>query len=230
MKSEVKNIGPLFRSALPHHDMKVDPMGSSVSNIFATWRIDNEVPSFVNQFVLQGRDTILQVDKTLSRARKKLMCWHLELGVSMSHVQRLTKVTETHEPNGRVSVMNRVIVPKLKTATNCEIPLCQSCNFSRAKQRKAEVVKSKAIKLNVGAISQDKDVPGDFVSLDQYVTKEPGCLPTGFDREAKHNMCRGGTFFVIPVLNALLLRTRYLWEMEEHFQLKKNLKLGCGIL
>ena len=57
------------------------------------------------------------------------------------------------------------------------------------------MVRSKAIKSNVGAISRDKYVPGDFVSTDQYVVNEPGCLPTGVDREAEHSMFYGGTMF-----------------------------------
>ena len=91
--------------------------------------------------------------------------------------------------------MDRVIVPKLNAAANCEVPLCQSCNLSRARQKKAKVVRSKAIESSIGAISRDKYVPGDFVSMDQYVVKEPGRLPTGFGREAEHNMFHGGTIF-----------------------------------
>ena len=77
----------------------------------------------------------------------------MELGISISHVKRLMKMTEMSEPDGRVSVRDRVIVPKLNTATNCEIPLYQSCNLSRAWQRKAKVIESKVIKSNVGTIS-----------------------------------------------------------------------------
>ena len=170
-------------------------MGSSVSSNFASWGIDNEVSDFANHFGLQNRDVCLQSNKNLSRAQKELMLWHFKLGVSMSHVQRLMKVSEMHEPNGRVSVMDRVIVPKLNAAANCEVPLCQSCNLSRARQKKAKVVRSKAIESSIGAISRDKYVPGDFVSMDQYVVKEPGRLPTGFGREAEHNMFHGGTIF-----------------------------------
>jgi hypothetical protein len=36
---------------------------------------------------------------------------------------------------------------------------------------------------------------GDFVSMDQYVIKAPGRLPTGFGRESHINMFHGGTIF-----------------------------------
>ena len=122
--TEVKEIGTLIRPALPHYKRKVDMTGSSVLSNFASWGIDNKVSDFVNLFGLQNKDVSLQANKNLSGAQKELMLWHLKLGVSMSHVQRLMKVSEMHEPNGRVSVMDRVIVPKLNAAANCEVPLC----------------------------------------------------------------------------------------------------------
>ena len=58
------------------------------------------------------------------------------------------------------------------------------------------MVKSKAVKSSVGAISLDKYFPGDCVSMDQYVVKESGRLSNGFGREADHNMFHGGTIFL----------------------------------
>jgi hypothetical protein len=92
-------------------------------------------------------------------------------------------------------VTDRVIIPKVNAAANCEILQCTSCNLSRARQHKTEVVKSKAIESSVGAISCNKYVPGDFFSMDQYVVKEPCSSPTDFGREAEHNMFHGGTIF-----------------------------------
>ena len=51
----------------------------------------------------------------------------------MQHIQELMKVAEMKEPNGAVSVKDRVIVPKLSSAATCDIPVCQSCELSRAK-------------------------------------------------------------------------------------------------
>ena len=54
------------------------------------------------------------------------MIWHLKLGVSVSHSQCLMEGTTSHEPNGRVSVMNTVIVPMLNVTTACDNALYQS--------------------------------------------------------------------------------------------------------
>ena len=63
-----------YRSARPHHEKKYDMIGSSVSNNFAKWGIDDGVSGFVNQFELQGREVSLQANKNLSGAEKELMC------------------------------------------------------------------------------------------------------------------------------------------------------------
>ena len=105
------------------------------------------------------------------------------------------KVVEMEEPDGSITTMDRVITPKIKSAATCPIPLCRSCQLSRAKQRKPAVAKSKAIPSEEGALSRDKYETGDFVSMDQYVVKAPGRLPSGFGKEAVHNMFHGGTIF-----------------------------------
>ena len=128
--SEAKNIGPLVRSALPHYERKVDMMGSSVSRNFADWGMEDQVSSIARHFGLQSKDVSLQANSNLSGAQKELMLWHLKLGVSMNHIQRLMKVLEMHEPTGKISVMDRAIVPKLSAAANCDIPQCQLCNLS----------------------------------------------------------------------------------------------------
>ena len=94
-----------------------------------------------------------------------------------------------------MSTMDRVIKPRIKSASNCPIPLCQSCQMSRAKQRKPKITKSKVIPEVEGAISKEQYEAGDFVSVDQYVIKTPGRLPTGYGRESETNMFHGGTIF-----------------------------------
>ncbi len=81
--------------------------------------------------------------------------------------------------NGALSVMECIIVPKIKATASCPIPMCKSCQLSCAKQCKPKTTKSKVISESTGALTHDKYNVGDFVSLDQYVVKTPGRLPTG---------------------------------------------------
>ena len=105
------------------------------------------------------------------------MLWHHTLGVLMQHIQRLMKVANVVEPCGQETVKDRIIAPKYNSAATCEIPKCQSCQLSRAKQLNSKPVKSKAIK------------------EDQYVVKNGGRLPTGYEREHEPNEFHDGTLF-----------------------------------
>ena len=103
----------------------------------------------------------------------------------MQHIQQLMKVSEMKEPSGEILTMDRVIVPKMNGASNCEIPKCQSCLISSAKQRSPKMVDDKTPTYE-GAVSKDGMYQrGEFVSMDQYVVKTSGRLPTGYGRESE---------------------------------------------
>merc|ERR1712115_706045 len=105
------------------------------------------------------------------------------------------KVANVVEPSGGKSVEDKIIIPKYSSAATCDIQKCQSCEQAKAKQRKSKPTKSNAIKEVKGAITRDKYQTGDFVSMDQYVVRNRGRLPTGYGREHESNEFHGGTLF-----------------------------------
>ena len=128
---------------------------------------DDVFPSFC------GPSVVMPDNKNLSGAQKELLIWHNKLGISMPRVQELMRAHPMEEPNGATSTAPQIIKPKIPQALSCPLPKCQSCQLSRARQRKPNVVKSKTIPENAGALSRDKYLPGDMVSMDQYVVKTP---------------------------------------------------------
>ena len=138
------------------------------------------------------------------------------------------KVADIKESNGAVSVNNHVIVPMLSSAATCDIPACQSCELSRAKQRKAPVVKAKVNESSEGAISRDQYQPGDFVSIDQYVVKTPGRLPTGFGQESEQNMYHGGTIFRDAASKYIHVSNQVSLGAGELFFQREILRIGFG--
>ena len=56
-------------------------------------------------------------------------------------------------------------------------------------------MQSKAVAEAEGILFSKKYETGDFVSMDQYVVKTPGRLPSGYGRESNVNMFHGGTIF-----------------------------------
>ena len=145
---EVKEIGSHVCSALPQNERKVDFLGSWSKDNFANWGIQANA-----RFDGVSLPNVAwEENQNLSSAQKELLLWHWKLGISMHHIQELMRVSEMKEPNGAISVKDRIIVPKLSSAATCDIPVCQSCELSRAKQRKAPVVKAKANESSEGAI------------------------------------------------------------------------------
>ena len=67
--------------------------------------------------------------------------------------------------------------------------------MARARQHKPNILKSKVIERNAGALSRDKYELGDMVSMDQCTVKTPGQLLTGHGHKADHNKFHGGTIF-----------------------------------
>jgi hypothetical protein len=159
----------------------------------------------------------------LNSAQEELLLLHWKLNISMQQVQELMRVVEAEEPGRWVSDKDRVICPRIRAAAKCPISLCQSCQMSRAKQRKPEVKKSKAVPEEAGALMQEHYETGDFVSLDQYVVKTPGWLPTGFGQESYTNMFHGGNIFRD-------VGSKYIWEREKQLIPNLLLESGCGKL
>ena len=100
------------------------------------------------------------------------------------------------EPSGTTNVATPIIKPKIPQSSSCPLPTCQSYQMARARQRKPNIVKSKVIQENAGALLRNKYELGDMVSMDQYIVKTHGRLPNGYGREADHNKFHGGTIFL----------------------------------
>ena len=161
---ELAEISPHIRSALPHVERKINFMGRWSSHHYNMWNVasveDDVFPSFC------GPSVVMPDNKNLSGAQKELLIWHNKLGISMPRVQELMRAHPMEEPNGATSTAPQIIKPKIPQASSCPLPKCQSCQLSRARQRKPNVVKSKTIPENAGPLSRDKYLPGDMVSMD----------------------------------------------------------------
>lgn len=198
---EMRLHGPHIRSALPKYERMIDCLGSWSAAHFRSWKIateaivDLEFEQVGKAMGFSAPCVGVEDNKNLSSAQKEVLLWHWKLGISMQRVQELMRAIEVEEPDGSRSTMDRVITPKIKAAATCPIPLCQSCQLSRATLRKPKIRKSKAIEDTAGAISREKYETGDFVSMDQYVVRTPGRLSEGYGRETDANMYHGGTIF-----------------------------------
>ena len=98
-------------------------------------------------------------------------------------------------PEHDAVIMPQVIKPKFKLTSSCPIPLCTACELSRAKKQNPGVTTQAAVKEKEGILAAEQYKPGDYVSMDQYISKTPDRLPTGFGREGPDNRYHGCTIF-----------------------------------
>ena len=191
-KTERTNIGPHLRSSLAKHKL----------NFFKEWNVDVDEHEysfnshFNNIAEMRCCPCVGNEDNyNLTGPQRELLLWHWKLGISMHRIQQMMVEHASTDRNNDQVVMPQVITPKFKTTSSCQIPLCTSCELARAKKRNPEVIKQQAIKEKEGILAADKYEAGDFVSMDQFVVKTPGRLPTGYGREGQGNRFHGGTIF-----------------------------------
>jgi hypothetical protein len=153
-------------------------------------------------------------NKNLSGPQRELLLWHWQLGCSMRRVQQLMVEHEGISSNNESVIFPQVIKPKFKSTSSCPIPLCAACELARAKKRNPGVKKQQAVKDKEDILACNQYEAGDFVSMDQYVVKTPGRLPTGYGREGINDRYHGGTIFIDAAIRAI-------W-------VKNQLSLGAG--
>ena len=116
---------------------------------------------------------------------------------------------EAVDMNNESIIMPQVIKPRYRTTSSCPIPLCAACELARAKKRSPKVIRQEAIAEKEGILAANEYMPGDFVSMDQFVLQTPGCLPTGFGREARSNCYHGGMIFNVDLTGIICVKGKY---------------------
>ena len=210
---ERKKIGPQLRSALVKHSLDIRGALTTAKRAALNstlgfprhWdqdRLDFEIEyNAVQQWCLPcvGDDS----NTNLTNPQRELLLWHWKLGCSMSRIQQLMVEHEAIDANNERVIMPQVIKPKFPSASSCPILLCTSCQLAQAKQRNPGVTKQKYVEEKEGILSAGALEPGDFVSMDQFIVKTPGRLPTGYGREGHENRYHGGTIFNDAVSGAI---------------------------
>ena len=131
----------------------------------------------------------------LSEPQKELLLWHWKLGIGMQRIQAMMRDRFYKDDNGITQCHPPIIKPKFASTSSCKVPLCQSCELARARQRSPNVKRSQVNQASEGAISRGKLESGDLVSCDQFVCKTPGRQMKGFGREGAHGCYQGGTIY-----------------------------------
>jgi len=121
----------------------------------------------------------------LTPGQKRLLRWHHALvHIGFSTVRHIGKLGWLGSQG--VSLGD----PKIPS------PLCGSCQYRKGHKQSTQATKTVALPQAQGAITKNNLVPGDLVSMDHMVIKQPGRRFESRGRESDDKMFRGGTIFV----------------------------------
>ena len=83
----------------------------------------------------------------------------------------------------------------IKQASKCEIPMCPTCKYAKAKRRSTGY-KATTLPLYPSSIDDDVLRPGQKVSVDHFIVKEKERLFESKGKTPDHIMYSGGCIFI----------------------------------
>ena len=143
----------------------------------------------------------------LTHPQMELLTWHYHLGhVGMHCFQRLIhhdKELDNHDTS-EVLKLPTVISSKHKGTSMCSVPFCAACILGKMERvpNSSTITRGKI----TGKLCRDDLLPGDCISMDQYVVKVPGrSLNNSSNTTLKFN---GGTIFIDHASNMIFLHNQ----------------------
>jgi hypothetical protein len=154
-----------------------------------------------------------QTNQNLKPAQKELLLLHFKLGhAGFKWCQQLCRVP--HDP-----LREQVIVPKFPTITTCTLPLCTACQLS--KQNRCTPPLPVQHSNPTPTLRLEDLQPGDCISIDQYLSSQPGRLPHTKGKEKPIDQFHGGTIFVDHASGFIFLRNQVSLNAGETLRSKK---------
>ena len=147
----------------------------------------------------------------------------------MHHVRKLMAPQKLRKCDGTTRELPPVIEPDVsfKRIRDCLVPACQASRLARAHRRSPGKIKTKAVKDKAGIFSRDSLSVGEFISTDQFRSKMPGRLETGFGREASYNKYQGGTSYNDGFSGLIYVNNQVSLGASETIVGRLGLRNGC---
>ena len=137
-------------------------------------------------------------NKNLDPLQKELLKWHFRLGhISMAAIQHLLGTGTLAHSYSMKNLHHR--------ASKCDKPKCASCEFGKGKRRPTPGKLEKVDRKNDGALTKEKLLPGQAVSVDHFICSTKGRLYTTAGKSADSKMYSGGALFIDHALKAVFV-------------------------
>jgi hypothetical protein len=131
----------------------------------------------------------LKDEVNLTGPQKELLLWHWRLAhIHFQWVQILAAQLNNEA--------QRFLQVKQPTVLSCSAPLCLACQLAKQARRTPDVSRLIADSSKEMLTKRKHLVPGQKVSVDQYMGSTPGRLPHTKGKELKKDKYTGGTIFV----------------------------------
>jgi hypothetical protein len=128
-------------------------------------------------------------NQNLSLAQKELLRWHYRLGhLHFESIRRLLR-TGALSQSAKVRALHR-------SAANCDLPKCASCQFGKAKRRPSPGKAQTIVPAHDGSIKKEHLSPGQQVSVDHFICSAKGRLYSSKGKTTDDRMFSGGCLFV----------------------------------
>ena len=129
-------------------------------------------------------------NQNLTSAQKKLLLWHWKLG--HTHLQFMQ--TLCRDPT--TSHRRFMLETHHNKMSSCMLPKCAAYMLSKQMHHTPGTNSGALVKGKEMMLRHEHLQPGNCVSLNQYESSIPGCLPHTYGKEKKGDQYYGGTLFV----------------------------------
>jgi hypothetical protein len=147
--------------------------GSKLSMMLTSIHLNNPTTkiglTFEDTNMLANLTVADAVNQHLTAAKKELLLWHWKLGhTDIQRVQMMIRTPQDTSPH------EQILLPKVKTASSCDHPLCGACLFAKPARHNPGTIQ--VIDSSNRDLSQGNMQPGTTVSIDQCISGLPGRL------------------------------------------------------
>lgn len=131
-----------------------------------------------------------ETNQNLTAAQKELLQWHWRLGhCHFQWIQRLA-ARRTEAPT------SPILQTRQQNVSACPNPICAACQLAKQNRRGPRTVTHHQLPGRDMALRQGDLMPGDTISIDQYMSTVRGRLAHTKGKELKKDKYVGGTIFV----------------------------------
>ena len=104
-------------------------------------------------------------NNNFSVPQKKLITWHLKLGIALTWIQDMMRWYKIEDSLVNILIMHPIVNTKFCSTTKCAIPLYDMCQISLSKKQSLKTIKQKTVAKKYGILYRDKYKPGGFYLL-----------------------------------------------------------------